>query len=123
MGRWEVERRVTQMGAATGDAASRVSEIKSLKVPAPGAPLRIEEIAAIYMVGWKGALTQEGRFLAPRRVFEGITTGLDLIKEVSAFAPFLWIVEKKLKDDAIKAGLRNCYKAMKEEADTIWWVV
>eukprot|EP01056_Protomagalhaensia_sp_Gyna25_P002565 Protomagalhaensia_sp_Gyna_25__2564@NODE_2456_length_1075_cov_3_886100_g2036_i0_p2_GENE_NODE_2456_length_1075_cov_3_886100_g2036_i0NODE_2456_length_1075_cov_3_886100_g2036_i0_p2_ORF_typecomplete_len128_score34_23ELH/PF02323_15/0_088_NODE_2456_length_1075_cov_3_886100_g2036_i06791062 len=98
-----------QSGIATAGAMSRVSELKVCSGIKDSLPLSVEEVADIYIVAWRAALTQEGRFLAPRRVFEGISTGLDLIKEVCSLAPFLWIAEKKLRDDTMKAELRNCY--------------
>eukprot|EP01057_Protomagalhaensia_wolfi_P001819 Protomagalhaensia_wolfi_Nauph_80__1818@NODE_2133_length_1203_cov_172_954467_g1669_i0_p1_GENE_NODE_2133_length_1203_cov_172_954467_g1669_i0NODE_2133_length_1203_cov_172_954467_g1669_i0_p1_ORF_typecomplete_len288_score77_97IMUP/PF15761_5/0_24IMUP/PF15761_5/4_2e03_NODE_2133_length_1203_cov_172_954467_g1669_i056919 len=111
--------RFQQSGLATIAPMSKVSELKGYSTVKDLLPLSVEEIADIYIVAWRAALTQQGRFLAPRKVFEGIATGLDLVKEVCTLAPFLWVAEKKLRDDTTKAELRNCYKAMKDEADTI----
>eukprot|EP01054_Gregarina_sp_Poly1_P004819 Gregarina_sp_Poly_1__4818@NODE_2569_length_1971_cov_71_073004_g1003_i2_p2_GENE_NODE_2569_length_1971_cov_71_073004_g1003_i2NODE_2569_length_1971_cov_71_073004_g1003_i2_p2_ORF_typecomplete_len210_score31_43_NODE_2569_length_1971_cov_71_073004_g1003_i2322951 len=108
-------------GNATGGGFSYFSDLREMSGVNnyAGTLLKIEELAEIYVLAWRAALTQEGRFLAPRPVFEGVTTGVDLLKEVCALCPFLWTAEKKLKEDSMKAELRNCYRAMKDEADIL----
>lgn len=40
-----------------------------------------EEVADVYITAWRAALTQEGRYLWPKPVFEGVETGVQLLHQ------------------------------------------
>ncbi|EZG86043.1 hypothetical protein GNI_011100 [Gregarina niphandrodes] len=73
-----------------------------------------------YVTAYKAACTQENYFLYPKRVFEDVATGQQLMRQVEILTPFLWYCEqsRKIKEHDL-INLRACWIRMKDEADLV----